>query len=111
MRAFLEANPKYASPLHQAPHAYAGTAADLVAEIAPYITMTRQRALGEEGRALFTRTAEAAERAPHLVVHVAKTAVERAPEIAAKVREDLAIVQELRRQKRESAAPIADAAE
>jgi predicted nucleotide-binding protein (sugar kinase/HSP70/actin superfamily) len=111
VKAFLEANPRFASSLHKAPHVYAGTAADLVAEVAPYITMSRGERWAKKAKALFARTAEAAERAPHMVVHVARTAVERAPEIAAKVREDLAIVQELRRQKRPSAPPMADAAE
>ena len=88
VRAFLDANPRFASPLHKAPHAYAGTAADFVAEVAPYITMTRGERMMRRARALFTRTAQAAEKAPHLVVHAAKAAVERAPVLAAKVRED-----------------------
>src|SRR5258708_10719937 len=43
VRAFLAANPRYGSALHKAPHAYAGNCADLVAEIAPYITKTRMQ--------------------------------------------------------------------
>src|ERR1700760_3618239 len=39
--AFLDANPRFDSALHKAPHTYAGTAADLVAQVAPYITKTR----------------------------------------------------------------------
>jgi predicted nucleotide-binding protein (sugar kinase/HSP70/actin superfamily) len=111
VRAFLEAHPRFASPLHKAPHVYAGTAADLVAEVAPYITMRRRERWARKAKALLSRAAEAAERAPEVVVSVAKGAVTRAPEIAAKVREDLAIVQELRRQTRASAPPMADAAE
>jgi N-glycosylase/DNA lyase len=97
--------------LHKAPHVYAGTAADLVAEVAPYITLSRGERWARKAKALFARTAEAAERAPHLVVDVARTAVERAPELAAKVREDLAIVRELRRKRQPAASPVADAAE
>ncbi len=41
VRAFLEANPKYASPLHHSPHAAAGSAANLVYEVAPLIKHTR----------------------------------------------------------------------
>src|SRR6185437_2071689 len=37
VRAFLEKNPKYASPLHHAPHKVAGSAANLVHEVAPLI--------------------------------------------------------------------------
>ena len=111
VKAFLDAHPRFASPLRKAPHVYAGTAADVVAEVAPYITMGRGERWAKRAKALVSRTAEAAERAPHLVVHVAKAAATRAPEIAAKVREDLAIVQELRRQKRPSPQPMADAAQ
>jgi predicted nucleotide-binding protein (sugar kinase/HSP70/actin superfamily) len=38
VRAFLEKNPKYASALHHPPHKVAGTAANLVYEVAPLIT-------------------------------------------------------------------------
>src|SRR5207253_1881570 len=38
VRSFLDANPKYESPLHKAAHSYAGNCADIVAEIAPFIT-------------------------------------------------------------------------
>jgi predicted nucleotide-binding protein (sugar kinase/HSP70/actin superfamily) len=37
---FLRTHPRFASSLHRAPHRYAGTAADLVAEIAPYMTQS-----------------------------------------------------------------------
>ncbi|MDP3276288.1 MAG: 2-hydroxyglutaryl-CoA dehydratase [Deltaproteobacteria bacterium] len=42
VRGYLAANPKskFNSPLYKPAHRYAGTAADLVAEIAPYITQT-----------------------------------------------------------------------
>lgn len=38
VKAFLAKNPRYAHPLHKSPHAAAGTAADLVAEVAERIT-------------------------------------------------------------------------
>jgi predicted nucleotide-binding protein (sugar kinase/HSP70/actin superfamily) len=41
VRAFLEKNPKYASPFHHAPHHYAGSAANLVFEVAPLIKLSR----------------------------------------------------------------------
>ncbi|HVY47418.1 MAG TPA: 2-hydroxyglutaryl-CoA dehydratase, partial [Minicystis sp.] len=37
VQAFLDANPAYASPLHHAPHTVAGSAANLVYEVAPLI--------------------------------------------------------------------------
>jgi predicted nucleotide-binding protein (sugar kinase/HSP70/actin superfamily) len=41
VRAFLDANPKYDSPLHHAPHKVAGSAANLVFEVAPLIKQGR----------------------------------------------------------------------
>src|SRR6202035_117031 len=38
---FLAATPRFASPLYRAAHHYAGTSADTVAAVAPYITKTR----------------------------------------------------------------------
>ncbi|MCC7170225.1 MAG: 2-hydroxyglutaryl-CoA dehydratase [Planctomycetes bacterium] len=51
VRAFLKANPKFAGPLHYPPHKVAGTAANLVHEVAPYIKQTRlERTLGSAKR-------------------------------------------------------------
>jgi predicted nucleotide-binding protein (sugar kinase/HSP70/actin superfamily) len=52
VNAFLEANPKYASPLHHAPHVGASSAGNLVHEIAPLIKLTAgQRAVLKAKRA------------------------------------------------------------
>lgn len=46
VRSFLDKNPRYASPLHHAPHQVAGSAANLVYEVAPLIKLSAtQRAL------------------------------------------------------------------
>ncbi|MEZ4437903.1 MAG: 2-hydroxyglutaryl-CoA dehydratase [Polyangiaceae bacterium] len=56
VRAFLRDNPSYASPLHHSPHVAAGSAANLVHEVAPLIRQTRlERTLGS-----FRRTGESA---------------------------------------------------
>src|SRR5205085_9506800 len=41
VRAALVEYPRFARALHKAPHKYAGTAADLVAQVAPYATRSR----------------------------------------------------------------------
>ena len=105
---FLSKNPRFASPLHKAPHAYAGSNADLVAEVAPYITKTRAQRLKDGLLGLVTKGAAAAQRTPHVVVTLVKDAVEKAPELASRVKTDLAIVRELRAQKR--ARPAAEEA-
>jgi hypothetical protein len=63
VRAFLDANPKYGSPLHYPPHHVAGTAANLVYEVAPLIQQTaleraksRAKALAEGAMALAKAT-------------------------------------------------------
>jgi len=57
VRAFLEtrAGKKYASPLHHPPHVTAGTAANLVREVAPMIKLSRvERAVASAKRAAKT---------------------------------------------------------
>jgi hypothetical protein len=45
VRSFLDRHPEYASPLHHSPHAAAGSAANLVYEVAPLIKLSaRERA-------------------------------------------------------------------
>jgi hypothetical protein len=97
VKAFLEANPRYASPLHKPPHVYAGGAADIVAEVAPFITESRTQRL--KGRLLGTAkaTAKVATESPEKVKKMLQGAVTAAPTVAAKVKEDLILLQETRK--------------
>ena len=110
VRAFLESHPRFNRALHKAPHAYAGTGADLVAEVAPYITQsTAQRWRGRlEG--MLKRSSETARKSPHMVVQIVKSAVEAAPVVAARVKEDVTMYRELRRAKKSAPAQAMDAA-
>jgi predicted nucleotide-binding protein (sugar kinase/HSP70/actin superfamily) len=105
VRAFLDANPRFDSALHKAPHTYAGTAADLVAQVAPYITKTRAERWRGRAAALLTRSGDAARKSPHMVIALMKGAVESAPEIAARLKEDVATLREARRAKAKKSAP------
>jgi predicted nucleotide-binding protein (sugar kinase/HSP70/actin superfamily) len=100
VRAFLDANPRFDRALHKAPHAYAGTAADLVAEVAPYITKTRAQRWRGRALAFASRSSEAARKSPHMVIAVVKSAVDAAPEVAARLKEDVALLREARRAKK-----------
>jgi hypothetical protein len=100
---FLAKNPKYASTLHKAPHAYAGTAADLVAEIAPLIKMSRTERLRARILGVAKKTQTAVTSAPHMVVELYKNAKEQAPAIASRVKEDLTILREQRAAKKKPA--------
>ena len=113
VRAFLDANPRYASPLFKAPHSYAGNAADLVAFVAPFITKTRAERMKMRAKALFSASKTAATSAPHMVVKVVSSAVENAPDLARRVKEDISIYREARAQKKaaKSSPDMAAAAE
>jgi predicted nucleotide-binding protein (sugar kinase/HSP70/actin superfamily) len=76
VRDFLEANPKYASPLHHSPHTVAGSAANLVYEVAPLIKLSAV----ERARASVTRAA-------HAVVEVAKATPAKVSAVAAWLRD------------------------
>jgi hypothetical protein len=97
VRAFLRANPRFGHSLHKPPHKYAGAAADLVAEVAPYITKSWTARVRERVQGLAKASSEAARKSPHMVVAVVRGAVESAPSVAARVKEDVALYAELRR--------------
>ena len=99
VRAFLEANPRFGRALHKAPHAYAGTTADLVAQVAPYITKSRAERWRHRIAGLAQRSSATARKSPHMVVELFKSAVEAAPEVAARVKEDVVLYREMRRAK------------
>ena len=99
VRAFLEANPRFGRALHKAPHAYAGTTADLVAQVAPYITQSRTQRWRNRIAGLAQRSSATARKSPHMVVELFKSAVEAAPDVAARVKEDVVLYREMRRAK------------
>ncbi len=104
VKAFLDANPRYASPLHKAPHTYAGNGADLVAEIAPLITKTRSERLREKLASFGTRSKEIARTSPHMIVSLVETTVKAAPEVAQRLREDWILFGETRKAAKAKAA-------
>jgi predicted nucleotide-binding protein (sugar kinase/HSP70/actin superfamily) len=106
MRAFLEANPKFGRALHKAPHAYAGNCADLVAEVAPYITKSRAERWRERIAGFGKKSKELAQSSPHMVIRLVEATVKNAPEVAKRVREDVILFQETRRAKRAAAPQV-----
>jgi len=97
VRDFLAKDKTFGATLHKAPHAYAGTAADLVAEVAPYITQSRLTRWGNKLSALVKTSSETARKSPHMVVSLVKSATQAAPEVVARVKEDVATYREVRR--------------
>ncbi len=100
VKDFLAKNPRYASALHKAPHKYAGTGADLVAEVAPLIKTSAVERLRARVLDTAKKTQTAVTSAPHVVVELVKTAKEQAPVLASRVKEDLTILRESRKTKK-----------
>jgi predicted nucleotide-binding protein (sugar kinase/HSP70/actin superfamily) len=93
VRAFLDAHPRYASPLHHAPHTVAGSAANLVYEVAPLIKQSALTRAAQRGRAAAKAFASAARSAP--VAARKAAAFARDPATRERVGNDLAMVREL----------------
>ncbi|HSO00043.1 MAG TPA: hypothetical protein VLS89_17235 [Candidatus Nanopelagicales bacterium] len=97
VRAFLEKNPKYNSPLHHPPHKVAGSAANLVYEVAPLIKKSAAERAADKARAAVGAARELAVSAP------AKARAARdwitSPETKERVREDVTLLADLARGK------------
>jgi predicted nucleotide-binding protein (sugar kinase/HSP70/actin superfamily) len=97
VKAFLDANPQFASPLFKAPHAYAGNSADVVAAVAPYITKTRLQRWQERLAGAGKKSAVLAQQSPHMVVKVVREAVQAAPDVVERVKLDAQLFVEARK--------------
>jgi hypothetical protein len=97
VQAFLEANPRFASPLYRAAHHYAGSSADTVAAVAPYITKTRLQRWRDRISGASKKSAALAQQSPHMIVKVWKGAVEAAPDVAKRVTLDAKLLVEARK--------------
>ncbi|MEZ4394662.1 MAG: 2-hydroxyglutaryl-CoA dehydratase [Polyangiales bacterium] len=93
VREFLAKHPRFASPLHKPPHTVSGTAADLVYEVAPYITQTRAQRVMNRAKAAVGRAQAVAAAAP-AAAQRAVTAV-RDPEVRERLGADLALLRDL----------------
>jgi hypothetical protein len=93
VRAFLETNPKFASPLHHSPHFGASSAGNLVREVAPLIKLSAtQRAVLQAKETLATTKAVLAsgpKKARELYAFAAS------PDTHARLREDYALLRDL----------------
>lgn len=99
--AYLDANPKFRSPLYKAAHVYCGNNADVVAAVAPYITKTRGQRWKDRLTAFATGGKKAIQNTPHLAVSLVQ-AVKEAPKVAERVKEDITILREIRALKKKA---------
>jgi predicted nucleotide-binding protein (sugar kinase/HSP70/actin superfamily) len=88
-RAFLEANPRYAAALHKSPHSAAGSAADLVCEIAPLITSTPLERTAMKAKKAVNAGARMLQKSPKALASTATRAAAKAHEIAGWLKEDI----------------------
>jgi predicted nucleotide-binding protein (sugar kinase/HSP70/actin superfamily) len=88
VRAFLADHPALASGLHRAPHAAAGTAADRLAEMAPYIGKSEAQIRVLRTKALAARAVAAARALPGTLATLRVRLRERAPVLFAQAREE-----------------------
>jgi hypothetical protein len=96
VRAFLTANPKFGSPLHKPPHKVAGSAGDLVTEVAPLIKQSGWERTASKARGAAKATAEVLRDSPRAISESATRAAAKASVIAGWLKEDLATYREAR---------------
>jgi hypothetical protein len=93
VRAFIEKNPKYKSALHHSPHKVAGSAANLVFEVAPLIKQSAaERAVGRAKHVAET-VVEVAKHTPETVSEVMRKVTD--PQTVARVREDVTVLRDM----------------
>jgi hypothetical protein len=88
VRAFLDAHPALASGLRRSPHAAAGTAADRLAEVAPYLGKSRAGIAVARARAAARDAATTARALPGATINLARRIAKRAPTLLAQAREE-----------------------
>jgi predicted nucleotide-binding protein (sugar kinase/HSP70/actin superfamily) len=93
VRAFLAAHPRFASPLHHAPHKVASSAANLVYEVAPLIQQTRLERAQKTARSAVSAAARFVAAAPAKASAVAAAA--RSPELRERLHQDVLLVRDL----------------
>jgi predicted nucleotide-binding protein (sugar kinase/HSP70/actin superfamily) len=98
VRAFLDANPRLASGLHKPPHAVAGSAGDLVSEIAPLIKTTRWQRTKKAAEDAMKSGREVLHNSPAAIAGAATRAAAKAQEIAGWIKEDIKTYRESRAQ-------------
>jgi hypothetical protein len=88
VRVFQDKHPGFGSPLHRAPHAAAGTAADRLAEVAPYIGKSEAQIKLMQAKAAVGTLVAAAKAAPGWIAGLRKKLVEKGPVLVSRAREE-----------------------
>jgi predicted nucleotide-binding protein (sugar kinase/HSP70/actin superfamily) len=90
VRSFLTAHPEFATGLHRAPHAAAGTAADRLTEVAPFIGKSPSEIRVLKARALASSAIAGVRGIPGLIAGMRKNLAARGPVLLAQAKEEWA---------------------
>jgi hypothetical protein len=85
---FMKKHPRWSSPLHRAPHAAAGTAADRLAEVAELIGKPEWQVKVLEARATARHVVDAVKALPGWLARTRQKVAERSPVLFAQAREE-----------------------
>jgi hypothetical protein len=96
VRAYLDGHPSIGSGLHKPPHRAAGSAADVVMEVAPLLKTTRWQRTRKTALDVMESTRATLRRSPGAIATAATRASDKAHEIAGWLREDLKTYRESR---------------
>jgi predicted nucleotide-binding protein (sugar kinase/HSP70/actin superfamily) len=88
VESFFANNARWASPLHRSPHAAAGTAADRLAEVAPFVGKSPIEARLLQARQMAGRAVATLRAAPDWLGRMRKKLVLRGPDLLAQAREE-----------------------
>jgi predicted nucleotide-binding protein (sugar kinase/HSP70/actin superfamily) len=88
VRSFLSANPNFASGLRRSPHAAAGTAADRLHEIAPFIGKSASEIRVLKAKLFLKKTVATARALPGALDKLRKRTIERSPVLFDQAREE-----------------------
>jgi predicted nucleotide-binding protein (sugar kinase/HSP70/actin superfamily) len=104
VRSVLASEPRLASALFKAPHRYAGTAADVVAHVAPWITHSAAERLQLRLGSLAEKSGALIRSSPERAVELAQGVASAVPTFARRAREDAVLIWERRRSRGQDAA-------
>jgi predicted nucleotide-binding protein (sugar kinase/HSP70/actin superfamily) len=93
VRAFLEKNPKYNSPLHHSPHVGAGSATNLVYEVAPLIKKSVLERAVDKAKGAAAAAQKIAAETPAKVLKLKESVTD--PEVHARLREDADLLRDI----------------
>ncbi len=111
VRDLLASNPRLSNALYKAPHRYAGSAADLVADVAPLLTKSPMQRIRQRFDSVAARAGSLVRTSPSSAAQMAHKVGTAIPSVARRAREDVVLLWETRLREREKHASMDAAAQ